>query len=63
LLVDSPDQQTDGTEFSPDDDLSDAGDLHSILAFQLSRRRQCVNQIDWETAANNTGASVLAAEK
>jgi hypothetical protein len=48
---------------SPDDDLSDAVDLRSISAFQRSGKRQCVDEIDWETAANNTDASVLAAEK
>jgi hypothetical protein len=58
-----PEQQRNVTELSPDDDLSDAVDLQSILAFQHSGRRQCVNQIDWETAAINIGASVLAAEK
>jgi hypothetical protein len=63
LACHSPDKPADGTEFWPDVDLVDAVDLRSILAFQHSGRRQCANQIDWETAANNTGASVPVAEK
>jgi hypothetical protein len=39
LACHSPDQQTDGTELSPDVDLSNAVNLHSMSAFQRSGKR------------------------